>query len=793
MKNSILLICRLSVIAALLTVGCRPAGTDIVRPNKIQQNWADAEIGVLIHFDMQVYEPDYNWRKYGSHPDPDTFNPVDLDTDQWLEAASKLGAKYAVLVAKHGSGFSLWPTEAHDYSVKNSSWRDGKGDIVADFVASCKKYGIKPGIYANTNANGYLHTDRGIVAEGGPVSQVEYNAVVAKQLTELWSNYGDLFEIWFDGGVLTPKEGGADVLPLVKKLQPDAIAFQGPLGHENLIRWVGNERGTAPDPCWATADSTTNSDGVKIIEGLHGSPDAPFWCPGESDFTLRYNSSYGGGWMWKAGEDNLIFSVDELMEKYETSVGRNTNMLLGIVIDDHGLVPEADVKRMEEFGNEIRRQYGTPAAETSGDGNKITLRLQSPALVDRVILQEDIAEGERVLTWHLEGTTPSGEKLTLCEGTNIGHKRIARFYPAELVSLRFVADSYKAKPLIRRFAAFQADPERLVNLRKEIQPVPRTAVMKDDNYFIWCGTMVKHKDTYHLFYSRWEKKYGFQAWVTRSEIAHATAPTPFGPFTHKDVALPARGSEYWDGLCTHNPTAYKFGSKYYLYYMGNTGDGDDTPGFNGVLNWNHRNNQRIGVAVADTPDGPWKRFDKPIIDASEDPDAPDALMASNPAITQGPDGKYLMVYKAVGKKKPLPFGGPVVHLSAVSDSPTGPFVKDLKPIFTAGEAQFPAEDPFIWSQFGKYFAIVKDQGGYFIKHDTRALVLFESDNGKDWSIAPDGYITDVYLRWDDGKVEKMHNLERPQLFFENGKPVCLLAAVAKEDMSETYIVQIPLK
>ncbi len=326
-----------------------------------------------------------------------------------------------------------------------------------------------------------------------------------------------------------------------------------------------------------------------------------------------------------------------------------------------------------------------------------------------------------------------------------------------------------------------------------IQPVPRTAVMKDDNYFIWCGTMVEHKGTYHLFYSRWEKKYGFQAWVTRSEVAHATSSSPLGPFTHKDVALPERGSGYWDGHCTHNPTVHKFGSKYYLYYMGNYGDRDDSPSLDGKLNWTHRNHQRIGVAVADTPDGPWKRFDKPIIDVSDDSEAPDALMASNPAITQGPDGRFLMVYKAVGKHRPLPFGGPVVHLTAWSDSPTGPFVKDLKPIFTAENADFPAEDPFIWSQDGKYYAIVKDQGGYFTDYDSKALVLFESENGVDWALAPHGFVTDVNLHWEDGTTEKMRNVERPQLFFENGKPTVLLAAVANLDLTETYNVQIPLK
>ena len=443
---------HLDELKALMTAGVPYA--NIVRPNKIQQDWADAEIGVLIHFDMQVYVPEYNWREYGSHPDASVFNPTELDTDQWLETASKLGAKYAVLVAKHGSGFSLWPTEAHDYSVKNCPWKDGKGDIVADFVASCKKYGIKPGIYANTNANGYLHTDRGITKEGGPVSQVEYNAVVAKQLTELWSNYGELFEIWFDGGVLTPKEGGADVLPLVKKLQPNAIAFQGPYGHDNLIRWVGNELGTAPDPCWATADSTTNSDGVLVVDGLNGRPDAPFWCPGESDFTLRRQSSFGGGWMWHEGEDDMLYSLDELMEKYETSVGRNTNMLLGLVIDRRGLIPDADVKLVEEYGEAIRQRYGTPLAETSGKGSKLVLNLSSPTLVDRAVIQEEIAEGERVLAWHIEGVKPDGSSVALCSGTNIGHKRIARFDPVELTSLQFVVDDYKVEPQIRRFAVF---------------------------------------------------------------------------------------------------------------------------------------------------------------------------------------------------------------------------------------------------------------------------------------------------------------------------------------------------
>lgn len=427
----------------------------IVVPNQVQKNWADAEIGVLIHFDMPVFRPDYNFRQWGTHPDASVFNPTELNTDQWLEAASNLGAKYAVLVAKHCSGFSLWPTAAHEYSIKNSPWKDGKGDIVKDFIASCKKYGIKPGIYASTTANGYLYVDNpGKVQEGGPVTQEEYNKIVTQQLTELWSNYGDLFEIWFDGGVLSKDQGGADVLSLVQKLQPNAVAFQGPYGHPNLVRWVGNEEGVAPYPCWATADSTTNADGTTVINGLNGDPEAPYWCPGESDFTLRWNRSFQGGWFWGEGQDSMMFTVDELMTKYETSVGRNTNMLLGIVIDKRGLVPDADMKRIEEFGNAIKRSYSSPVADISGSGNTYEIQLEKPLVIDRIILQEDISKGERVLSYKVRGEL-DGKWVDLCSGTNIGHKRIERFNAQKLSKLKLEILDSKAEPYISHFKAFE--------------------------------------------------------------------------------------------------------------------------------------------------------------------------------------------------------------------------------------------------------------------------------------------------------------------------------------------------
>lgn len=447
----------IGLLAALsVLISCsQKETTTVVTPNACQLAWADAEMGVLIHFDMPVYQPDYNFRNWGTHPDASLFNPTELNTDQWLDAAHKLGAKYAVLVAKHCSGFSLWPTEAHDYSIKQSPWKNGKGDIVADFIASCKKYNIKPGIYASTTANGYLYVDNpGIVQEGAPVTQEEYNKIVTKQLTELWTNYGELFEIWFDGGVLSKDQGGADVLSLVQKLQPNAIAFQGPYGHPNLVRWVGNEEGVAPYPCWATADSTTNADGTRVINGLNGDPSAPFWCPGESDFTLRWNRSFQGGWFWTAGQDSMMFTVSELLTKYETSVGRNTNMLLGLVVNDKGLIPEADVRQVEALGKEIVRQYGKPLKQTSGTGSEYIINFDKPVCINRVLMQEDISNGERVLKYSLKGKK-NKEWIDLSAGSCIGHKHIDRFDPQTIDAIKLVVTESKADPQIKNFAVFE--------------------------------------------------------------------------------------------------------------------------------------------------------------------------------------------------------------------------------------------------------------------------------------------------------------------------------------------------
>ena len=448
---------RLTAFAALSLTLCAMASAaapDVVVPTPEQRAWAEAEIGVLFHFDMPVFRPDYNWRAWGSHPSAEAFNPTALDVDQWLRAAKGLGATYAVLVAKHCSGFSLWPTKAHAYNIANSPYKGGKGDLVREFVEACRRHGLKPGLYASTTANGYLWADNpGRVRPGGPITQAQYNTIVETQLRELWTNYGPLFEIWFDGGVLARERGGANVAALLRELQPQAVAFQGPPDHPHLVRWVGNETGTAPDPCWATCAETTQADGTRVIEGLHGAPDAPRWCPGEADFTLRHNTSFQGGWFWRKGQDDRLFDVPQLMRKYEETVGRNTNMLLGVVIDDRGLVPEADVRRLAEFGAAIRARFGSPLKIASGAGTTLELRLDAPAVLDRAILQEDLAHGERVLAYELEGLTDGGRE-PLAKGTNIGHKRIVSFAPRTLSAVRLRVTRAKAEPRIRALAVF---------------------------------------------------------------------------------------------------------------------------------------------------------------------------------------------------------------------------------------------------------------------------------------------------------------------------------------------------
>lgn len=321
-----------------------------------------------------------------------------------------------------------------------------------------------------------------------------------------------------------------------------------------------------------------------------------------------------------------------------------------------------------------------------------------------------------------------------------------------------------------------------------VRPTPRSARFALPDYHVWCGSLVRGDDgACHLFYSRWPRELGHQAWVTHSEIAHAVGPTPLGPFVHRDVALPARGAGWWDGLCTHNPTIHRFDGRYYLYYMGNTGDGRAT---HPELNWVHRNHQRVGVAWADSPDGPWHRLDEPVV--APTPGWYDALMTSNPAICRRPDGSLLMVYKAVGDQGEPPFGGPVVHAVASADHPLGPFVKAPEPVFVKAGVHFVAEDPYIWCDGERYWALVKDNAGSFTGAGC-STALFTSADGCHWELARHPLAHSLVLRYDDGTEQTMARLERPQLLLDaHGRPEVLLFAAAAAGEELSWNVQVPL-
>lgn len=326
-----------------------------------------------------------------------------------------------------------------------------------------------------------------------------------------------------------------------------------------------------------------------------------------------------------------------------------------------------------------------------------------------------------------------------------------------------------------------------------VQPVSRNSVLEEEGYYVWGGSVIKGRDgMYHMFYSRWGKETFFSGWVTHSEIAHAVSEKPGGPFRFCDVALPARGAGYWDGLCTHNPTIHEFDGKYYLYYMGNTGDGRAQED----LNFSHRNNQRIGVAWADDPNGPWQRSERPFVDVSDDENADDALMVSNPSVTRMRDGKYLVVYKAVAKQKPLPFGGPVTHRAAIAASPMGPVQKVDGRIFYKEGEMFPAEDPFVWYQESadRYYALVKDMHGTFTNTGV-SLAFFQSQNGINWEPTENALALRLEIKWEDGQVQRLDKLERPQVLLENGQPVMLYcaSALAGEYPAHTFNIHIPLK
>ena len=402
-------------------------------PSADQVAWQNLEVGMFVHFAPNTWQD----AESDNLTTPlSAINPKDLNTDQWAQTAISLGAKYIVFVAKHQGGFCMWQTETTDYSIRNTPWRGGHGDVLADISASCRNYGLKLGVYVCPRDDHFGAKTGGICKT--PELQARYDAMYRQQLTEVLSRYGELVEIWFDGSTATP------VSDILAKYQPHAMIFQGPSA---TIRWVGNEDGFAPNPCWNGIDRAEAKTGTAT--SLNSNPDGDFWMPNEADVSIRRPD-----WFWSTTNESKVLSLSQLLSVYYRSVGRGTQLLLNIPANRDGLLSDPDCASAKAFGLEIQRRFGKPLAETSGRGGQVALKLRAPTQVDTVILQEDIARGERVRQYRIEGRA-NGTWRILGEGTSIGHKRIQPVEPITIDALRIVATKSVGTPIFRNVAVFR--------------------------------------------------------------------------------------------------------------------------------------------------------------------------------------------------------------------------------------------------------------------------------------------------------------------------------------------------
>jgi alpha-L-fucosidase len=432
------------------------------KPTPQQLAWQKAELGVVFHYDLHVFDDKhYNQNENRRHAidDVNIFNPTQLDTDQWLDVAKDMGARFAILTASHETGFRLWQSDANAYCLKAVKWGGGKRDILAEFIASCKKHDIKPGVYLGTRWNSHLGIWDFKVTARSPVTQEEYNTVIEREVEEICSRYGPLFELWFDGGAHGPKQGGPDVLRVFEKHQKHCLFYH------NLeradARWGGSESGTVPYPCWATFPYKSTGAGESARRHIsrngfallkHGDPDGTYWMPAMSDAPLRNHE-----WFWDEGDEKKLYPLQSLVNMYYRSVGHNSTLIVGLTPDKRGLIPEPDAKRCKEWGGAIRRIFSHCVGDTNGNGKTVELALHTPKTFDHIVLQEDIREGERVREYVLEAARGKTWQR-VAAGTCIGHKRIHRLdEPFTTTQVRLRIGRSNAMPLISRLAIYLAD------------------------------------------------------------------------------------------------------------------------------------------------------------------------------------------------------------------------------------------------------------------------------------------------------------------------------------------------
>ena len=422
-------------------------------PSKRQIEWQKTEFYAFVHFGVNTFTN----REWGfGNEDPKLFNPTELDAEQWVDAVKAAGMKGLILTAKHHDGFCLWPSAYTDHSVKNSPWKNGKGDVVREVAAACKKGGIKFGVYLSP-------WDRHEPVYG---DSEKYNQFYKNQLTELLTNYGELFSIWFDGACGEGLNGKKQVydwqgyIEICNKLQPNAVQF-----NFGDVRWCGNEAGDCRKAEWSVvprsfskADFVTDENKKNSVmnEDL-GSRDVIknetdfIWYPCETDTSIR------PGWFYHASEDEKVRSLDELLNIYYNSVGGNSTLLLNIPPDTRGLFHENDVKRLAEIGNALKKEFAVnltskmksisatnstrPAEdifkggyfESAEENVKLAVEFCEPVRIKKVVLMENINQGQRVEKFKLYV-----KDKQIYSGETIGYKKICCF--EEIITDNLIVD-----------------------------------------------------------------------------------------------------------------------------------------------------------------------------------------------------------------------------------------------------------------------------------------------------------------------------------------------------------------
>jgi len=418
-----------------------------VKPSPQQVEWQDLEFGVIIHFGTNTFLD----REWGDGTaDPKVFDPSQLDAEQWMRAIKSSGAKYVVLVAKHHDGFCLWPTAQTDYSVKSSPWLQGKGDLVRLVSDAARKYGLKFGIYLSPwDRHDPRYSD-----------SAEYDEYYIAALDELIQQYGELVEFWLDGaGSAGHIYNFPRIINELRTYQPNTLVFADVgLFEYGDIRWVGNEDGIIPYDNWNVIDR-------------HG---YLRWRPVEADSPLHKNH-----WFWHPNDEGTLKTLNELTFIYEESVGRGGQLMLGLAPDPRGLLPDADVKRLQEFGEAISQRYaknlvqkriraregdaaldGDPDTFWSApDGihhSTLEVSFPGPVTFDHALMMERLNDGQRVEHFRIE-VWDGKEWKAVDEGRDIGHKRIDHFASVSASKVRLNILSSSAQAEIREFQLFRLE------------------------------------------------------------------------------------------------------------------------------------------------------------------------------------------------------------------------------------------------------------------------------------------------------------------------------------------------